>query len=389
VNLIGEHTDYNDLPVLPMALRQEVRILLRPRTDSRVRLHNVAPEFEPVDFDLREPQTAVPGGHWGNYVRAPAVELARRFGVSAGFDGLVESDVPVASGLSSSSALVNAVGLALARLSAIEVDHLELAQIMAEAERFTGTRGGGMDQAISLAAVEGAAALIEFAPLRFTPVPVPSHWRFIVADSGVRAEKSGHAQRAYNERRRSCEEAMEVVARAMAGTNPGGRIAPSYPSLLDALGFEGAQAAGDSLLHGTLSARFRHVITEARRVRDAHAALVAGDPHRFGALMNASHESLRFDYEVSSPELDTLVEAARGAGALGARLTGAGFGGCIVALAAGPGVDAVVDALQNVRRRALADRGGGASVFVAYPSGGATCLDLAADTPGPGGRRPA
>jgi len=376
VNLIGEHTDYNDLPVLPMALQQRVRILLRPRSDSKVRVQNQSPEFEPVHFDLAEAQEPVPGGHWANYVRAPAVELARRFGVSTGFDGLVDSDVPVASGLSSSSALVNAVGLALVRLSSLELDPVELAEVMAEAERFTGTRGGGMDQAISLGAVEGTVALIEFAPLRLTHAPLPGDWRFIVADTGVRAEKSGAAQSAYNERRASCEEALAAVARRVAHREPGLDEAPSYPALLETIGFEGALKEGASVLTGTLAARFRHVVTETRRVREAFAALGADDPRTFGSLMDASHESLRHDYEVSSPELDALVQTARAAGCLGARLTGAGFGGCIVALTTPERAGHVVEALREWRGHRGLDDGRGAGVFVAEASGGATFQEL-------------
>ncbi|HSM59416.1 MAG TPA: galactokinase [Longimicrobiales bacterium] len=377
VNLIGEHTDYNDLPVLPMALQREVRILLRPRTDGRVRLHNVSAEFEPVEYDAASTLTPGPPGHWGNYAMAPAAGLSGALRPVRGFDGLVSSDVPVASGLSSSSALVNAVGLALARLAGLDADPLPLAELMAEAERFTGTRGGGMDQAISLAAREGTAALIEFAPLRLTHVPVPPDWRFVVADTGVRAEKSGAAQRAYNERRAECENALRIVSTEVVRGDASAGWADSYPALLDRTGFQGALLAGDAALSGVLAARFRHVVTEARRVRDACDALASGDAARFGALMDASHESLREDYEVSSAELDALVAAAKAGGALGARLTGAGFGGCVVALARAAEASGV---MRSIRRRYLDGRPSPARmedrVFTARPSRGASFQPL-------------
>jgi galactokinase len=373
VNLIGEHTDYNDLPVLPMALQREVRIALRPRADGRVRLHNLEPGFESVEIEVGAHIEPGATGSWGNYVRAPAQELARRFAIVRGFDGVIGSDLPIASGLSSSSALLNAVGLALAEINQVGIEPLALADLMADAERYTGTRGGGMDQAISLAARAGHAARIDFAPLRLRHVPVPPDWRFVVAHSGVRTEKTGAARNAYNRRRAECEEALERVAAEVEHEMTRHNAERGYPGLLNGLGAAEALDVGTAVLDGTLFKRFRHVITEAGRVRDAQDALMMADATVFGTLMDASHGSLRADYNVSSAELDELVALAKEGGAAGARLTGAGFGGCIVALTTPSTVDEVIEALVTgyYERRgqtdALDDR-----LFMAVPSAGAT-----------------
>lgn len=373
VNLIGEHTDYNHLPVLPMALQRAVRIMLRPRDDDRVRLANADPEFEPLEFRVGPEIPAGPTGHWGNYVKAPAQHLARAFGVCRGFDGVLDSDVPVASGLSSSAALVCAVGLALARVGQVDVDLQTLADEMAEAERYVGTRGGGMDQAISMMALEGHASRIDFGPLRLQPIPVPTEWRFVVADTLTRAEKSGAAREAYNQRTVECRQALEAVGSELVRRGALASPPSSYPELRDGIGWDEALSAGEAALDDVLKRRFRHEVTEARRVEDAQVALLRGRADVFGALMDASHESLRDDYEVSSPDLDRLVSMARDVGALGARLTGAGFGGCIVALSDATRARGIIAALAeryysgSGMRGPLEDR-----LFVARPSAGAS-----------------
>jgi galactokinase len=248
-----------------------------------------------------------------------------------------------------------------------------LADEMAEAERYVGTRGGGMDQAISMTALEGHASRIDFAPLRLQPIPVPPEWRFVVADSLKRAEKSGAARTAYNQRTVECREALdgvgaELVRRGVLESAPVG-----YPELRDGVGWDEALSAGEGVLDDVLLKRFRHEVTEARRVEEAQAALLRGSAETFGALMDASHESLRSDYEVSSPDLDLLVGMARDAGALGARLTGAGFGGCIVALSDTAHADGVIEELA---RRYYDGRGVSGRLedrlFVARPSAGAS-----------------
>ncbi|MEJ2482045.1 MAG: galactokinase [Gemmatimonadota bacterium] len=371
VNLIGEHVDYAGLPVLPMALEQAVHVAVRARDDGLIHAASSDPGYGDREFRLSPVIDPYVDGDWGNYLKAAAVASASHYGAARGGDLFIGSEVPVAAGLSSSSALVNAVLLALLDLSEIAVDPLELAAVAADAEQYVGTRGGGMDQAISMCAREGHAARIEFEPLRVTQVPIPAGWRFLVADSGVQAHKSGAARDTYNARRSAVEKAVEVVGEQL-GHAEGER---TYASLLS--GHEAAELVrvAEEVLDDRHFRRFRHVVTEAERTRLAEAAMRADDPATFGRLMNGSHASLREDFEVSGSELDRLVSLARDAGALGARLTGAGMGGCIVALCDRDRVDPVLAAVRKgyfarlpepVSRDELDRR-----LFVAVPSAGA------------------
>lgn len=363
VNLIGEHIDYHDLSVLPMALDRAVEVEFTPRADARVQVVNARDAYSPLTLDLDGALRPGPAGHWGNYVLA-AASVARDLGAHAGADLRVSSDLPAAAGLSSSSALVVALALALLAVADRDVPPLKLAEALARGERFVGTQGGGMDQAASLGARAGHALRVDFNPLRWTPVPMPRSWRVVVAHSGVTAEKSGGAQEAYNQRRADGLEALRTIASAV------GRPDASYRALLQDPGVEALLAAAHRHLPPRLLSRFRHVVTEARRVEDAVTCLEAGDASGFGRLLLASHASLRDDLEVSHPRLDALVQAARDAGAQGARLTGAGFGGCMIALVGADEDDAVQDAL----RRILAGWGAPTdadAVFMATPCDGA------------------
>jgi len=377
VNLIGEHTDYNELPVLPMALQREARIALRPRNDGSVVLHNTHPAFPPVEFEIGPAIPPFVQGSWGNYVKAPANELARRYAIWRGFDGVLSSNVPVASGLSSSSALVNAVGLALAGINEVGTEVRDFGPVMASAERYVGTEGGGMDQAISLGARDRCAAKITFNPLRLRHVNVPDDWCIVVADTGVRAEKSGPARVAYNLRRRECAEALRMVAGEAATSDITDKLCTRYPELVQAVDVETLLIVAEKVLDGNLFRRFRHVVTEAARVEEAMDRLFAADLTGFGSLMDASHGSLRADFHVSSLELDELVAVAREGGAAGARLTGAGFGGCAVVLADRWTVGGVLETLvaDYYERRDLADRID-ERLFVAVPSKGASFAPL-------------
>ncbi len=367
VNLIGEHIDYCGLPVLPMALSRGVRIAFERRVDRGTRLVNADARFAPSFFTIEASIPPAPAGDWSNYARAAAQALAQRCPDLRGVDGLVQSDLPIAAGLSSSSALVVALALALLQANGVTVPPLELMELLAQGERYVGTAGGGMDQAIILGARAGCASRIDFRPLRLTPTPVPAGWQFVVAWSLVPAEKSGAARQAYNERTRQCDEARRLVA-----TRLGRREDISYPALLAAAPVEELLLVAEATLSGVLARRFRHVVTEGTRVRQAEAAMAAGDLAAFGRLLDASHQSLRDDYEVSHAELDRLVELAREAGAVGARLTGAGFGGSIVALCR---VERAPEVVSALRERFYAPRGAAADVgrhvFLAEPSAGA------------------
>ncbi|MEE8571861.1 MAG: galactokinase [Gemmatimonadota bacterium] len=370
VNLIGEHIDYAGLPVLPMAIQREVRIAFRPRDDRIVLAATTDPAFAPCHFELGPDIIPYDDGDWGNYLKAAVQGMVREFHIELGFDAVIDSTVPVAAGLSSSSALVIATALALAGSNGLEPDPIELAELMAAAEQYVGTRGGGMDQAISSGASAGCAARVEFDPLRIEPVPVPPDWRFVVAHSLVQAHKSGGAREGYNRRRAETEEALAQVVGHLELLASEVR---SYRDLLERLRGSEALAAGEVCLEGDLLKRFRHVVTENERVVRAEVAMRSDSRDGFGMLMNGSHASLVDDYEVSIPELDELVGIARDAGAVGARLTGAGMGGCIVALCSDDTVDEVLKAIRDrfyVARDRLDDLDD--HLFVAEPAPGAS-----------------
>ncbi|MCE2398035.1 MAG: galactokinase [Gemmatimonadetes bacterium] len=395
VNLIGEHTDYNGLPVLPIAIDRAIRIDFRVVGEATVRLDSPMARFAPFAFQLRRPLEAADQGDWSNYVRAAARGLLEH-GVElrCGIEGTVTGDVPIAAGLASSSALVVASALALLKANGVveTISRIELAELMARAERFVGLRGGGMDQAACLHGIAGHALRIEFEPLRVTPVAVPRRWRWVVASSLVHAEKSAGARELYNARARQCREALEGVAGvASVGAGAGRRAEGvpddrreeraargvaatkrlSYRDLVAEPDLDGVLRRAGRFLAPGLLRRLRHVVMEGRRVALAEEAVRNGDMGRFGKLMVRSHQSLRDDYEVSTTELDEMVEVALDAGAAGARLTGAGFGGCVVALCEERAAAPVMDALAG---RFYAPRLGGPPgrdvMFTARASGG-------------------
>jgi galactokinase len=322
VNLIGEHIDYHGLPVLPIAIPRRIRVAFRARTDRRIRAVSTA-EYGPREFEWTPGLAPTAAGDWENYLRAAAEAVGRKWGAGVGVDAAVVSDLPPAAGLSSSSALIVAFTLGLLQANRRHASFEELMEILPEGEQFVGTRGGGMDHAASLASREGCASLIEFEPLAVRPIPVPRDWRFLVAHSLQTAEKSGAAREEYN-------------ARRAAGT-----------AALQRLGFVSYRAAlaepasVENLPPGPERDSFLHVTSEAWRVRAAVKAMEQDDAANFGRLLLESHASLRDRLKVSSPALDRLVETAIESGALGARLTGGGLGGCAVVFSKQPDLAAV------------------------------------------------
>ena len=319
VNLIGEHIDYHGLPVLPIALRRSIRVRFEARADQRI--HAVSKSYGEREFTWTPGLTPVARGDWENYLRAAAQAIAGKWGVLRGIDAAIDSDLPPAAGLSSSSALIVAFTLALLRANRIEATFEELMEILPDGEQFVGTRGGGMDHAASLASREGCASLIEFVPLAVHHIPIPPDWAFFVAHSMYTAEKSGAVRERYNAVRTAGAEALRAVGFASYAEAIAGRAPEELARLAETL----APLMRDAFLH---------VVTESCRVRDAVAALRNNRPACFGRLLIESHASLRDRLRVSCPALDTLVEAAMASGAIGARLTGAGFGGCAVVFCA-------------------------------------------------------
>ena len=365
INLIGDHTDYNGLPVLPMALDRGVRVGFRAIPVAEVALENRNPLFPPTAFRL-EPRIGMERqGHWSNYPRAAATALVTNASITRGIQGMVESNLPVASGLSSSSALLVATALALLEANGRVPESTALMSWLAEAERLVGTEGGGMDQAVILGGQAGHAIRIDFSPwLLLRPVPIPASWRIVVASSMVEAAKAGLAREGYNTRVAECREALHTLG------------AEGFPELMD--DEERGLSRAEAGLSGNLFRRVRHVLTEGRRVEEATTALENGDAASMGRLLTASHASLRDDYQVSCPELDELVGVAEAAGAVGARLTGAGFGGCVVALAEEHSVDGVMDRIWEGYHvpRGIPESDRSTVLFAAVPGGAAKVTPL-------------
>jgi galactokinase len=302
VNLIGDHTDYNDGFVLPAAIDLECVVRATPSQRVRVRSAQLDGELDIPADGSAEPREQE---GWGRYAAGVVRTLAEHGRPAVGIDASVSSTVPAGSGLSSSAALEVSLALALCDAADFELPQRELALACQHAELIaTGVPCGIMDQLSSVAGRAGHALLVDCRALTVDPIPLPEDLSLIVVHSGVAREL---AESAYAERRTACEAAAARLGLA---------------ALRDATP---EQVADDP--------RSRHVVSENARVLEAAQALAAGDGEWLGRLLSASHASLRDDFEVSTPELDTLVEALEAAGALGARLTGAGFGGCVVAIA--------------------------------------------------------
>jgi galactokinase len=316
VNLIGEHIDYHNLPVLPMAIPRRVHLAYRPNGQPLIRAASLDGYGErAVEWTAR--LTPAPAGDWANYIMAAAQAVRDRWGIQGGIDAAVRSNLPPAAGLSSSSALLTAFTLALLDANGIQASFEELMDVLPEAEYFVGTRGGGMDHAAVLASRPGCALFIHFAPLSATPVPIPEDWTFLVAHSLTHAEKSGAVRAEYNARRTAGSRALTQLG------------FPSYAAAIESRSFDDLQTLAAPLDDEARRA-FLHVSGEALRVRQAVAAMSRADAALFARLLVDSHASARDLLRISCPALDRLVECALEAGAPGARLTGAGFGGCAI-----------------------------------------------------------
>jgi galactokinase len=311
VNLIGEHTDYNDGFVLPVAIPQHTtaRLAIRDDRDVRAWSANVTGPEQELAFGLG---TERPRAAWIDYIQGVTVALTEAGFTIGGFDLQIESTVPLGAGLSSSASLEVALARALVQRFELPIDDVGIARVAHLAEtRFVGVPVGMMDQMASSLATTDAALFIDTQSLSFERVPLPSSIELLVIDSGLKHE---HAGGEYRQRRSECTEA----ARALG-----------VGSLREAT----AEQVAASQLAPPLDRRARHVVTENQRVLDMRRALLSGDIAAAGALMNRSHTSMRDDFEVSTPEIDLLAAIAQATdGVAGARLTGGGFGGCIVAL---------------------------------------------------------
>jgi galactokinase len=312
VNLIGEHTDYNDGFVLPAAIDRTITVAAARRDDGIIRATSV--DYDQCDeFNVERVRRFMGSRGWRDYVRAVAWALQDEQFELQGADIAIAGDVPRAAGLSSSAAIELAVAGAIARTSHLDIDHRNLALLAQRAENlFVGVQCGIMDQLASAVGEQDHALLIDCRSLEIEIVPIPSGIDIVVVNSNVHREL---ASTPYNGRREECVEAAALLG---------------VQSLRDA--DEAMLDDGRARMPDVVYRRARHVITENARVAEMAAALRLNDRAAIGRLMPASHESLRSDFEVSTPELDALVSIATDAGAIGARMTGAGFGGCTVNL---------------------------------------------------------
>jgi galactokinase len=338
INLIGEHTDYNGGFVLPCAIDR--RLAVAAGRNGEESLYS-------ADFDEARPLRGEDDS-WAQYPRAVLWALREAGHDAGGFRAALAGDVPRASGLSSSAAIEAATALALDALFGLGLDKKTLARICQRAENgYVGVQSGIMDQYASLLGEAGSALLIDCRSLEAEPVPLDLEGvglSLVVCDTRV---ERGLADTGYNDRRAACERAAEALG---------------VGALRDATEGDLGRLSGEELR------RARHVVTENARVIRAAESLRAKDFEVFGHLMYASHESMRDDYEISTPELDAFVEVAGENGAPGARLTGAGFGGCAIALMPSGNTGMLADAC----RQAYADRGFGEPEFYEFaPAAGA------------------
>jgi len=377
VNLIGEHTDYNGLPVMPMAISRDMLIVAGPSNNNKIYFTNSDRGFEDNNFQIEKNIPAFQPGFWGNYVKSATQGLIDFWGTDEGVSGAkmaVSGNVPLASGLSSSAAFTIAAASAILAVNNRQITPIEFAEIMAKSDHYVGMASGGMDQAASILGEKGKCLKIDFMPLRVQPVKLPENTSVVVCHSKVKAAKAGNAKDAYNRRTVECRIATTVLYKLGCGDkSPEPQLLSEWLELC-ADGFDDALKQINSLLHEggyyskelseilgcseqeiidslyvtkagsnytepedgfQLLKRARHVISETQRVEQSLAVLnemPENAAEKFGELMNTSHESCKNDYEISCRELDALVAAGREAGSFGSRLTGAGFGGCSVHL---------------------------------------------------------
>jgi galactokinase len=367
VNLIGEHTDYNDGFVMPIAIDRVLAVAARRRDDRIVRI--VAVDFNETDeFSLDAIEREEKGG-WRNYPRGVALVATQMRLPLQGIEAVITSDIPIGAGLSSSAALEVAFAMALLKLNAVRAEPMVLALWCQRAENeFVGVRCGIMDQMAATLGKRQHALLLDCRDLSYEHVPLPEGIAFVVADTG---KPRTLAASEYNRRRHECGEAVRSL-RALLG-RPVQSLRDVDSDEVEAL-FE--------QLPDPVRRRARHVTTENNRVRAFAQALREGDLHRAGTLLLASHASLRDDYEVSCPELDAMVRALMSVdGVLGARLTGAGFGGACLAMVRAGAVERVLAEVPERYRAQLGAEAPNPTLFVVHASDGARVEMLLSPTP--------
>src|ERR1700694_688742 len=337
VNLIGEHTDYNDGFVMPAAIELGVWAAIAPRDDRKLVVHSENfSESAEIDLNDRDPR---PRNQWSDYVEGVAMMLNRAWPSLRGANLLICGEVPIGSGLSSSAAIEVSTGFALLDVAGVKIDRVELAKLCRRAENeFVGARVGIMDQFISCCGHAGKALMLDCRSLSYRLLPIPDDVSLVICNTMV---KHDLASGEYNTRRAECEEGVRLLSRRL----------PLVRALRDVRIEDLDRFRGE--LPQTIYRRCRHVVTENARVLHAADALEKADLKTFGRLMAESHISLKNDYEVSCPELDLMVElAGQVSGVHGARMTGGGFGGSTINLVDKQSVEGFRSSVANAYEKA-------------------------------------
>jgi galactokinase len=362
VNILGEHVDYNDGLVLPAAIDRAVLIAASRSQDDRVSL--VASDLEEQasfrlsDLSQKTDLMGQPLPGWARYPAGVAWALGEAGLGTSGIQAIYTSDIPIGAGLSSSAAVEVGFATLWQAIGGWQADRLRLAQISQRAENaYVGVSCGLMDQFASACGLEGHALCFDTRSLEWQPAPLPEGIALVIADSGVRRSLTHSG---YNDRRAACEQAVEILRQYL----------PDIRALRDVQPTE--FAALSAYLPEIPRKRAEHVVKEIQRVQSALNAMRRKDKQALGAIMYAGHSSLRNLYEVSTPELDQLVELSRGLpGCIGARLTGAGFGGCTINLVESDQATAFIEGLRAEYRP---PDGGTAQVYLCHASAGASII---------------
>ncbi|MDC7232247.1 MAG: galactokinase [Spirochaetales bacterium] len=411
VNIIGEHTDYNHCPVLPCAVDRDIIAVFAPAEDGKITVADFVDKYGVREFELEPEIPSYPAGDWGNYIKAALQGLLNDKALSPGsesvkgFTMMIHSTIPAAAGMSSSSAMVVLSAIAALHVNHTKVPPLELAELMARAERYTGTQGGGMDQAAILLGEKDKALKIDFAPLKCELTPFPGDYQILIAHSTVQAPKTREVMDKYNRRSIECRLAAALIGahekdRGRPSVSYMGELTPDYEAA-DVIRPEGYSKAEIREILGIskeeldrsyclrkdgsvfpepeegflLYKRALHVISEWKRVEESALRLKEGNIQELGRLMYASHTSCRDNHEISCRELDELVDCARQHKSPGARLTGAGFGGCTVHICRNDKLDGYRKDLENCfYRKVLGQDSAEGHMFTVYPSEGARIL---------------
>ena len=358
VNLIGEHTDYNDGFVMPAALEFATLTAASQRSDRRLQVYSMIMD-ETREFDLDSPPPG-PTSDWSDYILGVALMLESSGRNLSGADLIVWSDVPIGAGLSSSAALEVSCAHALLTESGLPFDPIEIALLCQRAENdFVGMRCGVMDQYISCCGVAGHALLIDCRSLEARHVAIGPNLRLLIADSRVRHQ---HAGGEYNLRREACEEGVRLLSRYLGPIQALRDVTPQQ--------LESKRRKLPELIYR----RCRHIVTENARVLEAERALGSGDFVACGRAMNASHLSMRDDFEITCPEVDMLAGLAQTVkGVYGSRMTGGGFGGCTISLLEEWAIEKASQILTDGYRIGM---GREVDLYVCTPSDGASLIPV-------------